>query len=348
VSKPRNLKTLKIRELTNEINRLQRNRAYRFIAVWILVEAFAGGVLHALNLPFSGLLINGMALLCILFIARYSQTVVSILQATLLVALFKFILSPQSPPTAYLAVFFQGLTGQFLFYRKPITRAKSILMAVITFLESGAQRILVLWIFYGDSFWNAFNGFVAKLTHQSPGIAYARWLAVGYLFIHLVAGFLIGNYAYLLVSRSESWRMQHQDLQFKHSSGSPLVAVAVKRKPFRIGLSWFFLLLLIGMMLHDQFYPSNRFIPDTKLAAILVRIVLILLGWILLIKPLMAVLLRNWLRKQQSLHRSQLTDIQEQLPEVRWTIEESWRQSASASGFARWRLFLKTAIVNLL
>jgi hypothetical protein len=348
VSKQRNLKTLKIRELTNEINRLQRNRTYRFIAVWILVEAFAGGVLHALNLPFSGLLINGMALVCILFIARYSQPAVTILQATLLVALFKFILSPQSPPTAYLAVFFQGLIGQLLFYRKPITRTKSILLAVITIVESGAQRILVLWIFYGDTFWNAFNGFVAKLTHQSPGIAYARWLAIGYLFIHLVAGLLIGNYTYLLVSRSENWKIQHQDLQFKHASGSPIEGVAAKRKSFGLGLSWLFLLLLIGMMLHDQFDSANRYIPDTKLTAILLRIALILLGWILLLKPLMTALLRKWLRNQQSKHHSQLTEINDQLPEVRWTIEESWRQSASASGFARWRLFLKTAVVNLL
>lgn len=348
VSKPRNLKTLKIRELSNEINSRERSIAYRFIAVWILVEAFAGGVMHTFNLPFTGLLINGLALICILFIARYAQPAVSILQATLLVAIFKFLLSPQSPPTAYLAVFFQGLTGQLLFYSGRISRFRSILFGVITLLESGAQRILVLWVFYGNTFWKAFNGFIAKLTQQSPDIAYARWLSMGYLLIHVLAGVVIGNYAYLLVNRSESWRKENSHLLFEQYFENTPFPSSPKKTTLRLGLSWVILLVLIGMMLHDQFDPMHRLIPESKLGSILIRMVLILLGWILIIKPVVSALLNRWLQRQQLKESTRLSQLREQLPAVRWIIEESWRRSAPATGFIRIRLFLKTAIVNLL
>ncbi|HNP53980.1 MAG TPA: hypothetical protein PKK69_05170, partial [Ferruginibacter sp.] len=273
--------------------------AYRFIAVWILVEAFAGGIMHTFNLPFTGLLINGLALICILFIARYAQPAVTILQATLLVAIFKFLLSPQSPPTAYLAVFFQGLTGHLLFYSGRISPSRSILYGVLTLLESGAQRILVLWVFYGNTFWKAFNGFIAKLTQQSPDIAYARWLSMGYLLIHVVAGALIGNYAYLLVSRSEGWRKDNSHLLFEQYLANTAISSSPKNKTFRLGLSWVILLVLIGFMLHDQFNPMHRLIPASKLGLILIRMVLILLGWLLIIKPVVTALLNKWLRQQQ-------------------------------------------------
>jgi hypothetical protein len=39
-------------------------------------------------------------------------------KSTIIVGIFKMMLSPQAPPPAYIAVFFQGLMGELLFWKK--------------------------------------------------------------------------------------------------------------------------------------------------------------------------------------------------------------------------------------
>ena len=96
----------------------QKQIYYRLIALWIICEAFAGGIMHSIKIPFSGLVISSLAMICIILIAHHVSEKNAILKATIIVAIFKLMLSPHSPGTAYIAVFFQGLLGNFLFLNK--------------------------------------------------------------------------------------------------------------------------------------------------------------------------------------------------------------------------------------
>src|SRR6188768_485184 len=88
-----------------------RQAYYRLIALWVVCEAFLGGIIHGLRLPVSGLLVGSCSVICICLIAWYNPEKGAILKATIVVAVFKLMLSPQSPFPAYIAVFFQGLMG---------------------------------------------------------------------------------------------------------------------------------------------------------------------------------------------------------------------------------------------
>src|SRR5258705_13134205 len=88
---------------------------YRIITLWVLCEAMLGGVIHALKIPVSGLIVGSAAVICICLIAYYIPGKAVIIKATIIVAIFKMILSPQAPVLAYLAVFFQGGMGELLF-----------------------------------------------------------------------------------------------------------------------------------------------------------------------------------------------------------------------------------------
>jgi ABC-type thiamin/hydroxymethylpyrimidine transport system permease subunit len=94
---------------TEETFSPERPVYYRLIALWVMVEAVLGGMIHGLKLPVSGLIVGSCAVLCICLIAYYVPARGAILKATVVVAIFKMMLSPQSPPAAYLAVFFQGV-----------------------------------------------------------------------------------------------------------------------------------------------------------------------------------------------------------------------------------------------
>src|SRR5262245_56179604 len=135
------------------MNQLQMSQQlyYRLIALWVVCEALLGGIIHGFKLPVSGLVVGSSAVICICLIAYYVPAKGAILKATLIVAIFKMMLSPQSPLPAYFAVFFQGLLAELPFYRRLHYQLSCLFFAIIALLESSVQRILVMMIVYGES-----------------------------------------------------------------------------------------------------------------------------------------------------------------------------------------------------
>jgi len=176
-------------------NELNKQVYYRLIALWVICEAFAGGIMHGIKLPFSGLIVSSLAITCIILIAYYVPTASAIIKATVIVAVFKLMLSPHSPPTAYIAVFFQGLMGQLLLRNKRTFNAGAIILAVLALVESAIQRILVLVIVYGNNLWKAINEFLQKLTHEQTTTNYSFMIAASYILLHAVTGVFVGIYA---------------------------------------------------------------------------------------------------------------------------------------------------------
>lgn len=91
------------------------NTITRLILLWAFSESALGGMLHALRIPLTGLFVGGSAVIFISLIAHYSDGKSSILKATLIVMIIKFVVAPYTPLPAYFAVFVEGLLGLFFF-----------------------------------------------------------------------------------------------------------------------------------------------------------------------------------------------------------------------------------------
>ena len=87
----------------------------RITALWAFSEALLGGILHGLHIPFTGLILSAFASICMAALTLNDHSRGKILKATILVIIIKAILSPHTPPTAYFAVFIQGLFGELIF-----------------------------------------------------------------------------------------------------------------------------------------------------------------------------------------------------------------------------------------
>src|SRR5258706_3841303 len=178
---------------------------YRLIALWVLCEAMLGGIIHGFKIPVSGLIVGSCAVICICLIAYYIPAKGAIIKATIIVAIFKMMLSQQAPPPAYIAVFFQGLIGELLFWKKRFFRLSCLLLGVIALLESGLQRIIVLTIIYGNDLWKVINDFINGITKQKKTTNYSLIIASGYVLLHFVAGLLTGWWASVLPNRITKW-----------------------------------------------------------------------------------------------------------------------------------------------
>jgi hypothetical protein len=102
---------------TVDLDGLDRDRAVeRLTALWALNEAGLGGLIHALRVPFTGIVVGSTAVVLIALIAFFAERKAkAILKATVIVLLVKAAASPHTPLPAYAAVSFQGLAGALLF-----------------------------------------------------------------------------------------------------------------------------------------------------------------------------------------------------------------------------------------
>jgi hypothetical protein len=296
-------------------------------------------------MPFTGMILSSLAVLCITLIARFVPGKTQILKATFIVCIFKIMLSPHSPPAAYLAVAFQGLLGQLLFLSGHTTGAAAIL-GILALIESAVQKILVMIIMYGAPFWKAVNAFLKKNFDPAGSHDYLYTIAVVYICIHALTGLLAGLFASYLARHAEIWKGQYPHLMI----GDPEEAEprqSKSRSRFKI-LYWTGWLFLLLFYIQAKIDPAHAWLPVSKLTDILLRALIILAGWYLLISPLLMRLIKKILNAGKERMHSEVKAVLELLPGTRHIFIESFRLSASVSGPERIIFFFRILVINVI
>jgi nucleoside-triphosphatase THEP1 len=322
---------------------------YRLIALWVLCEAMLGSIIHGFQIPVSGLFIGSSAVVCICLIAWYVPEKGAIIKATIIVAIFKMMLSPQAPPPAYIAVFFQGLLGELLFFRnRRFYQLSCMVLAVLALLESGLQRILVLTIVLGNDFWKVINDFINGFTKQKSTTNYSLLIGIGYVVIHLITGLIVGWWASLLPKRILRWQQEKKYTVIVAPETTAETAIKNKRKKRWKKALLVIWLLLIGLYIQSYFKIGTPLLPVHISLKILLRSFIIVLGWIFIIGPLLTQLLHKWLKKKQSASQQEVQEVLRLLPASQQLIVQSWKQSSVHRGWKRINTWSKMILVNAL
>ncbi len=322
---------------------------YRLITLWVICEAFAGGIMHAAKLPFTGLMVSSLAVTCIILIGYYVPTRSAIIKATVIVAIFKMMLSPYSPPTAYIAVFFQGMMGQLLIRKHGYFNIAAIILAILALVESAIQRILVLVIVYGNDLWKAINLFIQKLTKEKDPTNYSFIIAVSYILLHALIGIFVGIYAARLAKGSSGWKNMYADLVIDKNELKTEIEINKNRNRKKIKILFVFTwLVLLALYIQSYWDPKHAFIPSGIVINIILRSVLILLSWFLIFSPLLMLLIKKLLRSQQIQNKQEINEVMLLLPQTRYIFKRSFILSENKKGPARIKLFFKILLINIL
>lgn len=354
-------------EMVVEENTIHQDQLYyRLITLWVISEGMIGGIIHGFHIPFSGMFLSGFAVLCICLIGYYKggeqRTLKStaglklfangyIIKATIIVCVFKMMLSPNTPPTAYFAVLFQGLMGQILFLNLRYFRLSCIVLGFLALVESSIQRILVLVVLYGTDFWSAVNVFITKLTHEEVITNYTFLLAIVYISIHGIFGIFVGIWAYKLIRKSKSWRIHHPEYIITELDAENQVVVApAARKKKRLVKKVFIIIWIILALLFFQslFGIGKPILPSSKALQILVRSILILFTWLFLVSPFVTGFIKKKLQNPKEKSKSEIQRILKLLPSTKNIFAKSWSLSESRSGLRRLSLFWKIVLTNIL
>lgn len=322
---------------------------YRLIALWVFCEAMLGGIIHGAKIPVSGLIVGSCAVICISLIAYYAPAKGFILKATLIVAIFKLMLSPQAPPTAYFAVFFQGLLGEALFWNRKGFAWSCLIFATLVLLESGLQRIVILTIVYGNDLWPAINTFINGITGQTTLTNYSFFLVSGYVLIHFITGVSVGLWSGRLPQKIQSWTALHSDYLLNTNIDNPDKAAIdlppKKKSRMSYIVIWFMLLLLY---LQSTFNIGDALLSPNIAMRIFIRSLLMILTYYFLVGPCVTWLLRRWLQKRKVKENEMIEKILQFLPNTQHLVSKSWQLSSEKKGGKRILLCSQIILLNTL
>ncbi len=323
----------------------------RLTALWALNEAGLGGLIHALRVPFTGVVVGSTAVVLIALIAFFAERKTkAILKATVIVLLIKAAASPHTPLPAYVAVTFQGLMGALLFGLLPSIRLSALLLGLLALWQGAVQKLLVMSLLYGRSLWDSVDAvgrwMLERMGNSSGDVSPTGWFLFFYLGYYTVAGLITGGLAGAIPGEIEQALKQHCSLPARDMElVSPLPAPSRKRwwqrTPFKAGL------LLAGLLLATMWMTPGQ-AGWNKGLHVLGRAAMVLALWMWVVRPLGLALFRRFRRREQDAYGVEVSRAMAQFPALRQEAAVAWQQSGGTVGFRRWKRFLVEFIVRVL
>lgn len=320
----------------------RKNAIQRLTALWAFAESGLGGIMHALQIPFTGLVVGGMAVIIISMIAELAEHQYrQILTSTLVVLIVKAMVSPYTPFTAYIAVAFQALLGYSLFSVFSVNFISIALLCVVAMLESAIQKLLVLTLFFGASLWKAMDSMVAFIAGQFGFIisSGSYWIIGIYLAMYLIGGFFIAWFTYRMIKKYSA------DIPAYYIEIIPVLTtdeISTKSKRYKkIGVLVVLMICLSALLFVFAADKKQGWVEVIKTISWTLSAILI---WFMLIGPLLTNALKKLLRKKESRYSDELLSILSFLPVLKLLARLLWQQSKSYRGFKKWTFFLSSLI----
>jgi len=330
----------------------------RITAAWALSEAALGGILHALQIPLTGLFINSSAVIFIALIAHYSQNNGSILRATFIVLLVKAGVSPHTPINAFLAVTLQGLLGELIFRWRKYFTISAVVFGVVTLFLSSIQKVIVLTIVFGNTLWDSIDLFGNYVISQFPFIndetinyRVSEWLINIYIFIHITAGLLAGIFA----SKMPKWLARTPEVEDINQHLIDFTNQAKNQNSKKKRKSWLkklsgiaFVVLVSAIVILSYIFP--KFSAEAGMNAIIMtlRSIFIMVAWYLLVGPFVLKIYRKYLSKKGSTYSSEVNQTIDILPKLKSIVFYSWKLSGKYKNLRRIKYFVICTISNIL
>jgi hypothetical protein len=317
----------------------------RLTALWALNESGLGGFLHVFNAPLTGLIVGGIAILLISLIAYYAENKwQAVLKALIIVLIIKIAVSPHSPVTAYISVSFQAVLGAFLFSNFSWKGITLLVLGLVTFLQSGLQKLLTLTIIYGTEFWEAINIYGAWIQNklQLFSDTSTTTVLIGlYLFIYGACGLLAGLFIKSMIRIIST----KPSTEFYLETPINTASTSQRNHSFKSKRLWIWLITIVTIVLAFTFFGGALF-GWKKALYIVLRSVCVLMLWYLVLGPFMLTLIRTYLQKKESTYQEDITNAMDLFPYFRQILSVSWKDTKHLKGYTRFKYFMANSISN--
>lgn len=316
---------------------------HRITALWALNESGLGGIMHAFNSPFTGLVVGSIVVILISIICDLSENKFkTVLGALTIVLIIKAAVAPHSNLTAYLAVSFQAVAGAFLYSTIKSVSVASLLFAIIALVESGLQKIIVLFVLYGNTFWEALNEFGEwasnKLGFLMPYTTSKTVVGI-YVAMHILVGIMVGLFVIRLL---KDLRSKRDDPRFNLliNSGQEVGSAMTRKRGQKIMAMIVFLILLLSLMVYGYLTGGWQ-----KGLYVFGRAIILLSVLYLIVAPLLLKYIKKYLTKRRADLSDEVDRVFDIIPALRLIVKRAYDESKSLPLFKRMYMFLLHTIL---
>ncbi|MCX8057266.1 MAG: hypothetical protein N3F03_06655 [Ignavibacteria bacterium] len=329
----------------------------RYTALWAFSESILGGILHAFKIPFTGLILGGFAVVFLTLLSDISPNKKDLLKVTSVVLLIKFMLSPNTPFTAHLAVFMQGF---FAFVIFSLIRNRTVSIFLLSFLSSmwsASQKIVVTTLIFGMTFWYSIDEFTIYLAkifglRLDESFSFSLILILSYYVLHLFGAFFFSKIAiylpkFLEMNKHKADLILNYGLQTDNKIEDENKSNVSKRKKWykktsRIILLTFFILLASITYLNPE-WSKIKFVD---VLSMIFRAIILIYLWFKVISPILTKIFFMALRKNSNLNH--INEISSLFPEFKRVILLSWKFNSSQPKLKRIKYFFEDILILLL
>jgi len=309
----------------------------RLSALWALAEITLGGVLHALRIPLTGLMVGSIALSCVFLISRSTSSYRTLFQALFTVMVIKMMATPHASPFSYLAMTAQTLCCIPLVGHRGRSRLWVTSMFLLASLYSPVQKLVILYVTFGQQglavVMDEFRKWVA------PGLSGTEFVLIPLVVwfgTHLAAGFFLAKWL-VNWTTAENGINELRD-EWKSAKERGLLAMDSQR-PITHRNMLIPIAVVTGLCL---LYMYEAVLPAWM--HVLWRPLLIILFWQLILRPISMLIARKWANGADT--SANVRAVMDELPKM-WSVITFAKMKASqaAGSIERFYVFIKVTLL---
>jgi hypothetical protein len=282
----------------------------RLTALWALSECALGGIMHAMKIPFTGIFVGGLAVICIALIAFHAESVFKeVLKATIIVLMVKAGVSPHTPVPAYIAVSFQGVLGGIMFSLIKNFKLAATIYGCIAIAESAIQKFLFTTLIFGKSVWVALDIFVKSVLqdlHLPNDFSFSFWMVTAYILLYTVWGLMLGIFISGMPVALEE--IKNEKLKMEKETET-----SIEEKKRNKWLSYFWIICFIAIVF---FCEGNM----NHILYIVLRSLAVTMMLFVIVRPIIVTLI-NYLGKNK---KEDVSKVMNLLPAIRSYVKPSF------------------------
>lgn len=314
----------------------------RLTAFWALSECGLGGFLHLFKIPFTGLLVGGLAIICIACIFLYSDNKKQVFQSLLIVLCIKLSISPFTPPTAYLSVCFQAFLGYIVYSLFGLYAITFFIVVILCMLQSALQKLIVLTLFFGTELWQAVDVFLNFVSQQLgfSNFSGSFILIATYLIIYVLGAIFVSLTFRNILQQITTQKQEIIFLKDTHELSTHTSKNKKKRFLKLFGVLAFIMIVL--------FFISNSEITIYKVTYLVARTILVIFVWFYVLTPLVGFILKKSTANFSISYKSKIAESLQFFPELKQLVKQVWNSIPSLNFAKRVYFFLVKLFVALI
>ncbi len=314
----------------------------KIITLWAFSESVLGGFLHLFKVPFTGLIVGGLAVIFLSLLSFTNDYKKNILKGTLVVLLIKFVISPYTPINAFFSVLAQGVLCYIFSIIIKNKQIRILTFSLSSMILFSLQKLIFLQILFGNSLWQAIDIYAKFIAKQvflyNVNINLSWYLIIFYISIHIISGIIFT----IITLKINEDLINEKKLNIVpiENNNNDIKTTGKKKKKINKVIKVLIILLVIVSSYFIQ--PEAKFLDYL---IVVLRFFLIFIIWTIVLSPFLTKITKNLIFNKSKNYINDVDVIINDFSKIKALIAALREELKNKTGIIKYILLIRYVIV---